>query len=254
MIIQGSHAPCPISYHFFFPNRMLISKLMHPFIVGLFIDFQFLYVIYLIRFSIQVSLQHNQIANISDISLITLRKNMLYGRIILKNLLLLIITIELLKRILIILAAVAFLVKQRERARRKRQACRHSHSSPEGFSGRPPLRSLPRLSQCRDPKPSRPPLGSQELSLLRCQGMAEGNRLPSLENAPHLKTDGEFFCLFTSFLSPISTLITLGIYILIPQYTPTHTITHANGAVRKQKVCIYQASPIGATLLIMAIT
>ena len=23
--------------------------------------------------------------------------------------------------------------------------------------------------------------------------MAEGNRLPSLENAPHLKTDGEFF-------------------------------------------------------------
>ena len=39
----------------------------------------------------------------------------------------------------------------------------------------------------------RPSLGSQELSLLRCQGMAEGNRLPSLENAPHLKTDGEFF-------------------------------------------------------------
>ena len=29
--------------------------------------------------------------------------------------------------------------------------------------------------------------------MLRCQGMAEGNRLPSLENAPHLKTDGEFF-------------------------------------------------------------
>ena len=28
---------------------------------------------------------------------------------------------------------------------------------------------------------------------LRCQGMAEGNRLPSLNNAPHLKTDGEFF-------------------------------------------------------------
>lgn len=83
------------------------------FIVGLFIDFQFLCVIYLIRFSIQVSLQHNQIANVSNISLITLRKNMLYGRIILKNLLLLIITIELLKCILIILAAVAFLVKQR---------------------------------------------------------------------------------------------------------------------------------------------
>ena len=32
-----------------------------------------------------------------------------------------------------------------------------------------------------------------ELSLLRCQGMAEGNRLPYLENAPHLKIDGEFF-------------------------------------------------------------
>lgn len=31
---------------------------------------------------------------------------------------------------------------------------------------------------------------------------------------------------------PISTLITLGMYILIPQYTPTHAITHANGAVR----------------------
>ena len=30
MIIQGSHAPCPIPYHTFFPNRMLISKLMHP--------------------------------------------------------------------------------------------------------------------------------------------------------------------------------------------------------------------------------
>ena len=78
-------------------------------------------------------------------------------------------------------------------SRRERQACRHSHSSPEGFSGRPPLQSLPRLSRCRDSRPSRPPLGSQELSLLRCQGMAEGNRLPSLENAPHLKTDGEFF-------------------------------------------------------------
>ena len=36
-----------------------------------------------------------------------------------------------------------------------------------------------------------------ELSLLRCQGMAEGNRLPSLENAPHLKTDGEFFRIST---------------------------------------------------------
>ena len=34
------------------------------------------------------------------------------------------------------------------------------------------------------------------------------------------------------FSPPISTLITLGMYILIPQYTPTHTITHANGAVR----------------------
>ena len=60
-------------------------------------------------------------------------------------------------------------------SRRERQACRHSHSSPEGFSGRPPLQSLPRLSRCRDSRPSRPPLGSQELSLLRCQGMAEGN-------------------------------------------------------------------------------
>uniref|UniRef100_UPI003FEDEB93 hypothetical protein n=1 Tax=Prevotella sp. TaxID=59823 RepID=UPI003FEDEB93 len=29
------------------------------------------------------------------------------------------------------------------------------------------------------------------------QGMAEGNRLPSLENAPHLKTDGEFFRIST---------------------------------------------------------
>ena len=45
----------------------------------------------------------------------------------------------------------------------------------------------------RDSRSSRPPLGSQELSWLRCQGMAEGNRLPSLENAPHQKTDGEFF-------------------------------------------------------------
>ena len=38
------------------------------------------------------------------------------------------------------------------------------------------------LSRCRDPRSSRPPLGSQELSLLRCQEVAEGNRLPSLEN------------------------------------------------------------------------
>ena len=30
MIIQGSHAPCPIPYHTFFPNRMLIGKLMYP--------------------------------------------------------------------------------------------------------------------------------------------------------------------------------------------------------------------------------
>ena len=43
----------------------------------------------------------------------------------------------------------------------------------------------------------RPSLGSQELSLLRCQGMAEGNRLPSLNNAPHLETDGEFFRIST---------------------------------------------------------
>ena len=77
--------------------------------------------------------------------------------------------------------------------RRERQACRHSHSSPESISGRPPLQSRPRLSRCRDTRSSRPSLGSQELSLLQCQGMAEGNRLPSLENAPHLKTDGEFF-------------------------------------------------------------
>ena len=27
---QDSHALCPIPYHFFSPNRMLISKLMHP--------------------------------------------------------------------------------------------------------------------------------------------------------------------------------------------------------------------------------
>ena len=86
-------------------------------------------------------------------------------------------------------------------SRRERQACRHSHSSPESISGRPPLQSRPRLSRCRDPRPSRPPLGSQELSLLRCQGMAEGNRLPSLGNAPHLKTDGEFFRISPSFLT-----------------------------------------------------
>ena len=36
-------------------------------------------------------------------------------------------------------------------------ACRHSHSSPEGISRRPPLQSRPRLSRCRDPRPSRPP-------------------------------------------------------------------------------------------------
>ena len=30
MIIQGSHTPCPIPYHTFFPNRMLIGKLMYP--------------------------------------------------------------------------------------------------------------------------------------------------------------------------------------------------------------------------------
>lgn len=51
-------------------------------------------------------------------------------------------------------------------SRRERQACRHSHSSPEGISGRPPLRSRPRLSRCRDSRSLRPPLGSQELSLL----------------------------------------------------------------------------------------
>ena len=56
-------------------------------------------------------------------------------------------------------------------ARRERKACRHSHASPESISGRPPLQSRPRLSRCRDPRPSRPSLGSQELSLLRCQGM-----------------------------------------------------------------------------------
>ena len=30
MIIQGSLAPCSIPYHTFFPNRMLIGKLMYP--------------------------------------------------------------------------------------------------------------------------------------------------------------------------------------------------------------------------------
>ena len=30
MIIQGSHAPCSIPYHTFFPYRMLIGKLMDP--------------------------------------------------------------------------------------------------------------------------------------------------------------------------------------------------------------------------------
>ena len=38
--------------------------------------------------------------------------------------------------------------------------------------------------------------------MLRCQGMAEGNRLPALENAPHLKTDGEFF--FESLRLPLA--------------------------------------------------
>lgn len=33
-------------------------------------------------------------------------------------------------------------------------SCRHSHSSPEGISGRPPLQSRPRLSRCRDSRPS----------------------------------------------------------------------------------------------------
>ena len=40
--------------------------------------------------------------------------------------------------------------------------------------------------------------------------MAEGNRLPSLENAPHLKTDGEFFVYqhysVTTVVTPISIL------------------------------------------------
>ncbi len=105
-------------------------------------------------------------------------------------------------------------------SRRERQACRHSHSSPESISGRPPLQSRPRLSRCRDPRPSRSPLGSQELSLLRCQGMAEGNRLPSLEARTDSRNScyssyscskssqlvviqvGIFLCLFTSFPYP----------------------------------------------------
>ena len=107
-------------------------------------------------------------------------------------------------------------------SRRERQACRHSHSSPESISGRPPLQSRPRLSRCRDPRSSRPSLGSQELSLLRCQGMAEGNRLPSLENAPHLKTDGEFFliqpagiCFITTTLpGPMTDTLSIPIKIL----------------------------------------
>ena len=66
-------------------------------------------------------------------------------------------------------------------------------------SGRPPLQSRPRLSRCRDPRPSRPSLGSQELSLLRCQGMAEGNRLPSLE----CSNNSQIFVLFELFVFKI---------------------------------------------------
>lgn len=84
-------------------------------------------------------------------------------------------------------------------SRRERQACRHSHSSPESISGRPPLQSCPRLSRCRDPRSSRPSLGSQELSLLRCQGMAEGNRLPSLESP----NSSQIFVLFELFVFKI---------------------------------------------------
>lgn len=76
---------------------------------------------------------------------------------------------------------------------------RHSHSSPESISGRPPLQSRPRLSRCRDPRSSRPSLGSQELSLLRCQGMAEGNRLPSLESPD----SSQVFVLFELFVFKI---------------------------------------------------
>ena len=84
-------------------------------------------------------------------------------------------------------------------SRRERQACRYSHSSPESSSGRPPLQSRPRLSRCRDPRPSRPPLGSQELSVLRCQGMAEGNRLSSLESP----NSSQKFILFEIFVFKI---------------------------------------------------
>ena len=80
--------------------------------------------------------------------------------------------------------------------RRERQACRYSHSSPESISGRPSLQSRPRLSRCRDTRSSRPPLGSQELSLLRCQGMVEGNRLPSLESPD----SSQIFVLFELFV------------------------------------------------------
>ena len=109
-------------------------------------------------------------------------------------------------------------------SRRERQACRHSHSSPESISGRPPLQSRPRLSRCRDPRSSRPSLGSQELSLLRCQGMAEGNRLPSLESPDSSQkfvlfelfvfkiipacsnTGWDFFFVYSHHFSPPSTL------------------------------------------------
>lgn len=66
-------------------------------------------------------------------------------------------------------------------------------------SGRPPLQSRPRLSRCRDPRSSWPSLGSQELSLLRCQGMAEGNRLPSLESP----NSSQIFVLFELFVFKI---------------------------------------------------
>ena len=84
-------------------------------------------------------------------------------------------------------------------SRREGQTCRHSHSSLESISGRPPLQSRPRLSRCRDPRSSRPSLGSQELSLLRCQGMAEGNRLPSLESPD----SSQIFVLFELFVFKI---------------------------------------------------
>jgi hypothetical protein len=38
--------------------------------------------------------------------------------------------------------------------------------------------------------------------------MAEGNRLPSLENAPHLKTDGEFFVYQHYSVTPILQVVT----------------------------------------------